>query len=464
MKNDASSTMPHNIDLHAVTGPGGGAKVSLTLPGKESVFTFSAMNPGLFVYHCAMSPVPMHIANGMYGMILVEPKEGLPKVDKEFYVMQSEFYTKVDPEQRKVDGQSLYVLDGDRLRGKQPTYTVFNGAHNKMVKQPLPAKPGERVRLFVLNVGPSNTSSFHVVGTIFDRVWIDGNPENQFRGMQTVLLGSSNAAIVEFLVPESGSYIMVDHHFANASQGAIGLIDASSGKAKEGELEHHNLAATATPSDPDAVKGKLAFESKCLACHSIGQGPKLGPDLAGVTKRRDDDWLARWLKSPDKMLASDETAKSLLKEYKNIPMPNQNLDDGSTRTRPRRRRRNEARAASRRDRADLGAGVRLRLLHRGQDRRRVRPRAGRADGGPGARDRVPRLRADEDRRRRRHELDTSRDRRRSRRRSRRRAGGGGVRGAFGRVRPEAGVARQARRRGRPPIGSPRRRNHRARVR
>jgi len=203
---------------------------------------------------------------------------------------------------------------------------VFNGSHNKMVKQPLTAKPGERVRLFVLNVGPSNTSSFHVVGTIFDRVWIDGNPDNQMRGMQTVLLGSSNGAIVEFVVPEAGSYIMVDHHFANASQGAIGLIDATGGKAKESEMEHHNLPASATPTDPEAVKGKLAFESKCLACHSLGQGPKLGPDLAGVTRRRTDDWIAKWLTSPEKMLASDDAAKAMLKQFNNIPMPNQNLE------------------------------------------------------------------------------------------------------------------------------------------
>ena len=109
-------------------------------------------------------------------------------------IVQSEFYARPDPGKRKVDGVPLYVLDGDRLRAAQPTHTVFNGVHNGMVKQPLAAKAGERVRLHVLNVGPSKTSSFHVVGTIFDRVWMEGNPDNQFRGMQTVLLGSSNSA------------------------------------------------------------------------------------------------------------------------------------------------------------------------------------------------------------------------------------------------------------------------------
>jgi nitrite reductase (NO-forming) len=177
----------------------------------------------------------------------------------------------------------------------------------------------------VLNVGPSKTSSFHVVGTIFDRVWMDGNPDNQFRGMQTVLLGSSNAAIVEFMIPEAGQYIMVDHHFANASQGAIGLVDASNKKESKADLEHHNMPATATPNDPIAVKGKLDFESKCLACHSIGQGRKLGPDLAGLTKRRSDDWITKWLQSPEKMLETDPDAKTMLKEFSNIPMPNQNL-------------------------------------------------------------------------------------------------------------------------------------------
>jgi nitrite reductase (NO-forming) len=273
-----------------------------------------------------------HIASGMYGAVVVEPREGYPtRVDREYVVIQSEFYAKLDPQKRKVDGAPLYVLDGDRLRASQPTHTVFNGAHNGMVRKPLAAKAGERVRLFVLNVGPSKTSSFHVVGTIFDRVWFEGNPDNQFRGMQTVLLGSSNSAIVEFMIPENGSYIMVDHHFANASQGAIGLISTNL-KTEERELEHHNMPATeAAPSEPDAVAGKLAFESKCLACHSVGQGRKLGPDLAGVTKRRGDDWLSKWLKSPEKMLEADADAKAMLKESNNIPMPNQSLSDAEIR-------------------------------------------------------------------------------------------------------------------------------------
>jgi nitrite reductase (NO-forming) len=325
-----AAPMMHSMDFHAaMVSPQD--KYRSIAPGQTIEFEFTLNYPGIFMYHCGTPMILEHIASGMYGAVVVEPRGGYPtKVDREYVVVQSEFYAKLDPSKRRIGGAPLYVLDAERLRAAQPTHTVFNGVHNGLVKKPLAAKPGERVRLHVLNVGPSKTSSFHVVGTIFDRVWFEGNPDNQFRGMQTVLLGSSNSAIVEFLIPEDGSYIMVDHHFANASQGAIGLISTSV-KPEERELEHHNIPATATPTDPDAVAGKLAFESKCLACHSVGQGKKLGPDLAGVTKRRSDDWLARWLKSPEKMLETDADAKVMLKEFNNLPMPNQNLSDAEIR-------------------------------------------------------------------------------------------------------------------------------------
>jgi nitrite reductase (NO-forming) len=322
-----AAPMMHSMDFHAaMVSPQD--KYRSVAPGQTISFEFTPNYPGVFMYHCGTPMVLEHIASGMYGMVIVEPRNGYPtKADREYAVVQSEFFTKLDPQKRKVDGQPLYILDGDRVRTKAPTYTVFNGRYNGFVEKPLPAKPGERVRLFVLNVGPSNTSSFHVVGAIFDRVWLEGNPDNQLRGAQTVLLGSSNAAIVEFVVPEAGNYIMVDHHFANASQGAIGLIGAGA-PAGASETEHHNIpATTSSPSDPAAVKGKLAFESKCLACHSIGGGDKLGPDLYGVSKRRSSVWLAKWLKSPEQLLKTDTEAKAMLDKYK-LPMPNQNLSDG----------------------------------------------------------------------------------------------------------------------------------------
>ena len=322
----ATAPMMHSMDFHAaMVSPQD--KYRSIAPGQTLEFEFSLNYPGIFMYHCGTPMILEHIASGMYGALIVEPRAGYPtQADREYLIVQSEFYAKPDPAQSEVDGAPLYVLDGERLRAAQPTHTVFNGTHNGMLRRPLAAKPGERVRLHVLNVGPSKTSSFHVVGTIFDRVWLEGNPDNQLRGMQTVLLGSSNSATVEFIIPEAGSYIMVDHHFANAAQGAIGLISTDAQPATQ-DLEHHNLPASAAPSAPDAVQGKLDFESKCLACHSLGGGRKLGPDLAGVTTRRSDAWLARWLKAPEQMLASDPAAQAMLQEYGKLPMPNQNLSD-----------------------------------------------------------------------------------------------------------------------------------------
>lgn len=319
----ATPPMMHSMDFHSgMMAPDD--KYRSIAPGRTIRFEFTLNYPGVFMYHCGTPMVLEHIASGMYGMFIVEPRDGYPtEVDREYAIVQSEFYTQESD--RKVDGRPLHVLDGERLRNKQPTYTVFNGRYNGMVDEPLRAEPGDRVRLFVLNAGPSNTSSFHVVGTIFDRVWMDGNPDNEFRGMQTVLLGSSSGSIVEFYMPQAGSYTMVDHHFANASQGAVGLIVAGDPE-QPGEPEHHNIPATSVPTDSGAASAMRDFNSKCLACHSIGGGPKLGPDLLGITRQRSDAWLTRWLKEPEVMLQEDPVAKELLEQWK-VPMPNQHLTD-----------------------------------------------------------------------------------------------------------------------------------------
>jgi nitrite reductase (NO-forming) len=224
LHNAKNSTMPHNIDLHAVTGPGGGATASLVMPGGESVFTFSAMNPGLYIYHCATSPVPMHMANGMYGMILVEPKAGLPKVDKEFYVMQSEFYTK-----GKYGEHGMQMLDMDKGIDEKPTYVVFNGAVGALTgDRALQAKVGERVRLFVGNAGPNLTSSFHVIGEIFDNVYTEGGTLASQHNVQTTLVPAGGSAIVEFGVEKPGDLILVDHSIFRAfNKGALGMMHVS---------------------------------------------------------------------------------------------------------------------------------------------------------------------------------------------------------------------------------------------
>ncbi len=221
LKNAANSSMPHNIDLHAVTGPGGGAKSSLTLPGGESVFTFTAMNPGLFIYHCATSPVPMHMANGMYGMILVEPAEGLPAVDREFYVMQSEFYTK-----GKFGEHGLQALDMDKGVDERPTYVVFNGSVGALTGQKaLQAKVGDRVRLYVGDAGPNLTSSFHMIGEIFDNVYAEGGSVATQHNVQTTLIPSGGAVMLELGVEKPGDLLLVDHSIFRAfNKGALGVL------------------------------------------------------------------------------------------------------------------------------------------------------------------------------------------------------------------------------------------------
>lgn len=221
LTNAANSTMPHNIDLHAVTGPGGGAKTSLTLPGGESVFTFTAMNPGLYIYHCATSPVPMHMANGMYGMILVEPKEGLAKADREFYVMQSEFYTK-----GKFGEHGLQTLDMDKGVEERPTYVVFNGSVGALTgDKALQAKVGDRVRIFIGDAGPNLTSSFHVIGEVFDNVYSEGGTAATQHNVQTTLIPAGGSAVVEFATENAGDLILVDHSIFRAfNKGALGIL------------------------------------------------------------------------------------------------------------------------------------------------------------------------------------------------------------------------------------------------
>lgn len=218
--NHPSSTVPHNVDFHAATGPGGGAEATFTAPGHTSTFSFKALQAGLYIYHCAVAPVGMHIANGMYGLILVEPKEGLPKVDKEFYIVQGDFYTK-----GKKGAQGLQPFDMDKAIAEQPEYVVFNGHVGSIAgDNALKAKTGETVRMYVGNGGPNLVSSFHVIGEIFDKVYVEGGKlinEN----VQSTLIPAGGAAMIEFKVDVPGSYTVVDHSLFRAfNKGALGQL------------------------------------------------------------------------------------------------------------------------------------------------------------------------------------------------------------------------------------------------
>lgn len=218
--NNPSSTVPHNVDFHAATGQGGGAEASFTAPGHTSTFSFKALQAGLYIYHCAVAPVGMHIANGMYGLILVEPKEGLPKVDKEFYIVQGDFYTK-----GKKGAQGLQPFDMDKAIAEQPEYVVFNGHVGSIAgDNALKAKAGETVRMYVGNGGPNLVSSFHVIGEIFDKVYVEGGKlinEN----VQSTVIPAGGAAMIEFKVDIPGSYTIVDHSIFRAfNKGALGQL------------------------------------------------------------------------------------------------------------------------------------------------------------------------------------------------------------------------------------------------
>lgn len=308
LQNDPTSKMPHNIDLHAVTGPGGGATSSFTAPGHESQFTFKALNPGLYVYHCATAPVGMHVANGMYGMILVEPPGGLPPVDREYYVMQGDFYTV-----GKYREKGLQPFDMQKAIEENATYVLFNGSETSLLgDRKLTANAGERIRIFFGVGGPNLTSSFHVIGEIFDAVRAGGGSDVQ-HDIQTTLVPAGGATMVEFTVEVPGTYVLVDHSLFRAfNKGAVGLLEVEgpertaiySGKEVDsvylgdviGAAASGGAVAVATSAaaagaltlEQQVAAGRTLYAGTCSVCHQeTGQGlANVFPPLAG------SEWVA----------------------------------------------------------------------------------------------------------------------------------------------------------------------------
>ena len=330
LKNHPSSKMPHNIDLHGVTGPGGGAASSFTAPGHESQFTFKALNEGIYVYHCATAPVGMHIANGMYGLILVEPPKGLPKVDHEYYVMQGDFYT--TGRYREKGNQPF---DMEKAIDERPTYVLFNGAEGALTgDKALKANINETVRLFVGNGGPNLVSSFHVIGAIFDEVRFEGGTNVQ-TNVQTTLIPAGGAAIAKFRTRVPGSYVIVDHSIFRAfNKGALAILkvdgkeDKSIYSGKEvdsvylGDRAGPNLdavtkatasLASGTLTVQDQVHaGEALFAGTCSVCHQAnGAGlagvfpPLAKSDYLGTDTKRAVDVVLRGLAGKVKVNGSD---------------------------------------------------------------------------------------------------------------------------------------------------------------
>jgi nitrite reductase (NO-forming) len=292
LKNHPDNKLPHNIDLHAVNGPGGGAESSFVAPGHEKVFSFKVLNPGLYVYHCATAPVGMHIANGMYGLILVEPEGGLPPVDKEYYIMQGDFYT-----EGKYGDRGLQAFDMQKAIDENADYVVFNGSVGAMTgDNAITAEVGETVRLFVGNGGPNLVSSFHVIGEIFDKVYVEGG-DLVNDNVQTTLIPAGGAAIVEFRVDVPGTFILVDHSIFRAfNKGALAMLKVEgeedkriySGEIRDGIYLPEGGAIQSMPNgskkEPKEEMKALSLEERmtfgkdkyiatCSACHQAnGQG------------------------------------------------------------------------------------------------------------------------------------------------------------------------------------------------
>jgi nitrite reductase (NO-forming) len=299
LMNHPDNAMPHNIDLHAVTGPGGGASSTFTAPGHQTQFTFRALNAGVYMYHCATAPVGMHIANGMYGLIVVEPEQGYPPVEREYYVMQGEVYTR-----GAFREPGLQPFDMQRAIQEDPAYVVFNGRDGALIgDHALSANVGDRVRLFVGNAGPNLASSFHVIGEIFSNVYHEGarDPEHD---VQTTLIPAGGAAITSFQVQVPGTFVLVDHSIFRAfNKGALAMLKVTgpenkhiysgqeidevylgehSAKASEALKEARSEKAEGETLEARMSRGKAVFMGTCSTCHQLdGQGlASMFPPLA----------------------------------------------------------------------------------------------------------------------------------------------------------------------------------------
>jgi nitrite reductase (NO-forming) len=295
LSNHPDNSVAHNIDFHAATGPGGGGEASFVAPGHSATFTWRAVRAGLYLYHCVAAPAGMHLANGMYGLILVEPKQGMPKVDKEFFIVQGEFYTSGaygEPGQQQ--------FDMAKAMREQPEYVVFNGRVGALMgENALRIKAGESVRLYLGNAGPALLSSFHIVGEIFDDVYGEGGTKVNQHNVQTTVVPVGGAAMVDLEMEVPGTYQFVDHSMFRAfNKGAMGAmqVDGSmrpeifSGRQSEeifnpGTRLQRIAAVTTSQTD-----GKQVYDRICTTCHQPdGRGmPGIFPPLASSDYLMDD--------------------------------------------------------------------------------------------------------------------------------------------------------------------------------
>lgn len=228
LSNPSDNTRMHSVDLHAATGPGGGGKIQVA-PGEKKDFIFKALSPGLFIYHSASGNVGASMSNGMYGLILVEPKSGLPKVDKEFYVTQGELFT-----EGPIGEKGLKQFSPEKFLKEEPTYVVFNGRVNALTDHPLKAKVGEKARIYFGNAGVTRVSFFHIIGEIFDKIYQEASLINPpLLGVQTTMVPAGGAVVVDLNLEYPSDYILVDHGLVKIDKGAFGILRVEGEKNPE---------------------------------------------------------------------------------------------------------------------------------------------------------------------------------------------------------------------------------------
>lgn len=301
--NKTSNMVPHNIDLHSVTGPGGGAKVTLISPGEEATFEWKAIKSGVYVYHCATAPVPMHISNGMFGLCVVEPAKGLPKVDREFYIMQSEFYTHKTstPGQGQapnytgalradVPVSDVYEFSFDKMLAENPDYVLWNGRVGSLTgANALKAHAGEKVRFFVGNGGLNLVSSFHIIGDHLEEVYREGSLDSPpLLNVQNTVIPAGAAVMVDSVFEVPGEYLLVDHSLGRAfNKGGVGIMEVD-GKPRPDIFKF--ISKKSTGDKPaEAPPGRISTQqaqllSGCKTCHDISPQRKtiVGPPLYGL--------------------------------------------------------------------------------------------------------------------------------------------------------------------------------------
>jgi nitrite reductase (NO-forming) len=310
----------HSLSVHGVTFAAADSHHRVP-PGQTVDVDLPLQRAGVFMYHCGSGITVEHLAAGEYGMLIVDPAQGYdaPPPDCQFVVVQSEVYAR-----RKFEADDVFTLDPVTCRSGQASYVLFNGNFSSLLSHPLQTAPGQRVRLYLLNAGPDSPSSLAIEGIVFDRVWMDGNPQREIRDAVAVDLPPGRGAIADFVVPAAGMYVLLDHHYANAFIGAKGYIRCGDavgvGIPDAPEVLSSNLAAN---------RGRLIYEGRCMVCHGSSPGlwprGEKAPSLRGVTTRRSADWLRRWMRSPESMVREDAQGRALFEQWHHVIEPNQAL-------------------------------------------------------------------------------------------------------------------------------------------